>query len=437
MISGGRRFSESEDARFEALAHPSELLYAESMTSRASLAQADKEAAARTLGAMLAGPSPLETSLSFSDDDWDRIVRRAIDERLGALLFWTLRHDPRVLDRFRSRLRSELYRAEAFSLTLYRELAMLLGEGAARGLTPPILLKGGALAATLYEQLGLRPMSDLDLLVGRAELDAWLEAARDIGFRRLCPEMARGLTEKVHYQVALAGGVHGETILELHFGLVAGASDWRSPDAAWFLDRSEALELPPEVSGPPARQLLPGPHLLYLSAHAMLQHGGAQARLIWFHDIHLLVSRLGERIDWSSLLERAGSLRWDAALRGALSRARDLFGTSIPEAAMEALDAAAARDSTASGRVGRLSDPTMSRAELVWSELRSVAARDRLRWALAILLPRPEYMRWRYPAAGSLWPALYPYRWARVFWEGAGALARAAFGPHSRRLPSC
>ena len=407
------------------------------MSSRASAAQADKEADARAIGRMLAGVFPDETAASFSDDDWDRIVRRAIEERVGALVFWKLRRDPRLPDRFRSRLRRELYRAEASSLTLYRELARLLAQGAARRLTPPILLKGGALAATLYEQLGLRPMSDLDLLVGRAELDAWLEAARDTGFRRLCPEMSRGLTEKVHYHVALAGGVHGETILELHFGLLAGASDWRSPDAVWFLDRSEAFELPPEVSCPPARRLLPGPHLLYLSAHAMLQHGGAQARLIWFHDIHLLVSRLGHRIDWESLVERAGALRWDAALRGALSRARDLYGTSIPDSAMEALDVAVAPDSPASGRVRRLSDPTMSRAELVWSELRSVAASDRIRWALAILFPRPEYMRWRYPAAGALWPALYPYRWARVFWEGAVAVARAAFGPRSRHLPSC
>jgi Uncharacterised nucleotidyltransferase len=387
---------------------------------------------------MLAGRSPSETTLSFSEDDWNRLVRRAVEERVAPLLFWKLRDDPMLPEHVRNELRGELYRSEALSLTLYRELKTLLERAACRHLSPPVLLKGGALAATLYEEVGLRPMSDLDVLVPRDELAQWLDLARDAGFRRLTPEMARGLAERVHYQVALAGGAHRDAMIEIHFGLVAGASDWRSPDARWFLERSETFEPRLGISCSPARQLLPGPHLLYLSAHAMLQHGGAQARLIWFHDVHLIVSMLGARIDWESVLSRARELRWDAALADTLARARDLFGTKVPESAMRALDGpdvSDVPDVIASGRVRRLSDPSMSRAELVWSELGSVPAGDRLLWALAILFPRPEYMRWRYPTAGWTWPVLYPYRWARALWEGARALVNAARG--LGRMPSC
>jgi Uncharacterised nucleotidyltransferase len=393
----------------------------------------DRDSDARTIAAMLVGRASSLDPRSFSEDDWDRLVRRAIDERVGPLLFWKLRHDPAIPERHKHQLRGELYRTEALSLTLYRELARLVEGSASRGLSPPVLLKGGAIAATLYEQIGLRPMSDLDVLVPRHELEAWLRRAREAGFTRLSPEMARGLTQRIHYQVALAGGDHGDVMIELHFGLVAGPSDWRSPDAPWFLERSEPLHLPPELSCPAMRQLLPGPHLLYLAAHAMLQHGGAQARLVWLHDVHLLVSTLPARIEWESVVQRARELRWDSALFAALTRSHELFGTSIPETAMVALEPPSG--GAGSNRVRRLSDPAMSRAELVWSELASVSVGDRLRWAFAILFPRPDYMKWRYPLAGVLWPALYPYRWGRVLWEGSRALLHAARS--GGRMPSC
>lgn len=403
------------------------------MTSPFAAARWEREADARTLGGMLTDVFPPEASLS--ENDWCRLARRAIDERLGPLLFWKLRDDPRVPPGCLERLRGELYRAEAFSLTLYRQLARLLEAGASRCLTPPVVLKGGALAATLYPEIGLRPMSDLDMLVPRHELDAWLQVARDAGLHRLCPEMALGLTERIHYQIALAGGTHPQAMIEIHFGLVAGSRDWRSPEAAWFLERCEPFEPPPESSCPPARQLLPGPHLLYLSAHAMLQHGRAQARLVWFHDMHLLISRRGPDIDWESLVAKARALRWEIALREALIRARELFGTPIPEAAMKALEAAS--DSTAAACVRRLADSSTSRAELVWSELGSVPSGDRVRWALAIMFPRPEYMKWRYPLAEAVWPLVYPYRWARILWEGCRALGRTARGLRNGRMPSC
>jgi hypothetical protein len=104
--------------------------------------------------------------------------------------------------------------------------------------------------------------------------------------------------------VALVGGKDSEATIELHYGLIAGESDWRAPDPRWFLERTEEWRPPPSASSSSffkGRQLDPTAHLLYLSAHAMLQHGGASALVIWFYDIHILLSRGAAAFDGAGL----------------------------------------------------------------------------------------------------------------------------------------
>jgi hypothetical protein len=358
---------------------------------------------------------------SLPDEEWERLVPRAIEGRVAPLLFWRLREDESIPARFRADLHRELFRAEAANLILYRGLASLLRRTRDAGLAAPVLLKGAALAASLYPEIGLRPMSDLDILVPRKELPGWLALAEEASFRRLAPEMSRGLTERVHYHVALTGGATGDATIEIHFGLIGGETDSRAPETSWFFERTEAWLPPESLDCPKARELEPTANLPYLGAHAMLQHGGAQARMIWFYDIHLLLLERADRIRWDEVAEAARRFGWGAALSAALFRAQTLFGSRFPTEPVD--DLLAASDPARLRQVRRRSDPKMSRAELVFGDLQSVAFRDRIRWALAILVPRPEYLRWRYPGAGRLWLACYPYRWARVLWEGARAIA--------------
>jgi hypothetical protein len=366
---------------------------------------------------------------SFSQPvDWGALVRRAVDERVAPLLFWKLARDRRLPERQRNLLRSELYRAEASNLILYRELGRLLERSAGSGLSPPVLLKGGALASSLYDEVGHRPMGDIDVLVPREDLDRWLELAGKASFRRLSPEMSPGLDRAIHYHVALGGGTESEATIEIHYGLIAGESDWRAPDPRWFLERTDEWRPPPSASSTSSfkgRQLDPTAHLLYLSAHAMLQHGGASARMIWFYDIHLLLSRWGGRVRWSEALEQARVLQWDAALAAALERSRALFRTPLPPGLLEELAVEPPhRGARGAREVRRRRDPGRRLADVVWSELRSVGIGRGFLWALGILFPRPQYMRWRYPEAGRFWPTFYPVRWARVLWEGSRALLR-------------
>lgn len=352
-----------------------------------------------------------------SESQWSELVASAIRERVAAVLAQVVSERDDVPENARQELAGARYHTGACNLLLYRELARVLEpSGIHDGTTPPILLKGGALASTVYEDITLRPMSDLDLLIRRAELEAWKARLVRLGYEPVSPEMARGIAEAVHYQLAYRGGAGGDVVIELHWNLVAGNADWRAPDVDWFWRQSEPWPGIEELNCTGALQLTPLANVLYLSAHAMLQHGGARARLVWLYDIHQVVTRSADSIDWQDVIAKAGDFRWDAAVARALARCQELFGTVVPETIVDELGRGASVE--ASAHVQAKASVESSRAALVWREFLCLRATGRLRLLLAILFPTPAYMKWRYPNAHAVWPLAYLYRWGGVAREG-------------------
>jgi hypothetical protein len=284
------------------------------------------------------------------------------------------------------------------------------------------LLKGAALAASLYPNLALRPMCDLDLLVPADGLERAVQAVVELGYRRLVPEMAPGLDRQARYHVALSGGPQGQVSVELHWRLVAGEADWRSPPVEWFWRQTESWTMQqPDGRILSALQLRPTAHLLYLAAHLAFQHGGGSSRLGWLYDLHLILARRGDQLDWNALLEKAREFRWSAALGSALSRARDVLATPLPPDLLEKL--AAGRDVESERAVAAGRSTGASRGARVYEELRALDWRGRARLALAILWPSPDYLRWRHRLRPAwLWPLGYPYRWGVIAFQLLGAL---------------
>ena len=156
-----------------------------------------------------------------------------------------------------------------------------------------ILLKGGALATTAYGgQIGLRPLSDLDLLMQEADLPVVREALLERGFRTASPSGT--LLAK------------GSVMFDLHRDLI-NASRIRRRASAFHFD-GEALWKKAVPLDPGDRSLLvlsPAHQFLHLAVHAQ-KH--SFSRLIWFLDL-ALVSR---QLDWEELLLQAqttGTLR--------------------------------------------------------------------------------------------------------------------------------
>ena len=386
----------------------------------------------RALGLALSSRSPEVLWEALSPPEWKDLVETAQQQRVAPLLYHELEScgwpesTPSHLVR---QLKSAYYGASGLNLMLYEELARVLHALESRaGVARVVLLKGVALASTLYPDLALRPMSDLDLLIPREQIPAATDALRGLGYSEFSPEMAPGLAEVVHYHAALHGGPHGSIGVELHWGLIAGETDWRSPSIEWFWKETEPWAWEGPTAGRlEALQLKPTAHLLYLTAHLLLQHGAAQAQLVWYYDVHLMASRWASRIDWEELASRARALRWAAALAGALQASQELFATPLPDGFLDSL---APEDDPAASRLVQSKSASLGRGARVWGELSSLGWRGRWRLVRSILLPSPSYVRWRYaPRPGWLWPLCYPYRWGVVALEAVVAL-----GPFTRNL---
>lgn len=395
---------------------------------------------------------------AFSLTDWQHLIESAQAGGVAPLLHKALEEGPgRMASPFHSRsfmfhcppsIVRELHAAycttAARNLFAYQELARIVtalrevdqpssAPHSSQQTTPPIiLLKGAALAATLYPDIALRPMRDLDLLLPRRHLQPALQAVKALGYREVGPQMRPGLEWPVGYHVHLRGGPHHGVDLELHQGLIASSTDWRSPSLDWFWNQTEPFNpskgakkrkggerIPPMHfrSLAPLLILTPTAHLLYLAAHLMLQHGGAKGRLLWHYDIHLLISRWSSEIDWDELLDRAQAFHWQAALQAALLETRTRFDTPLPGRVLETL--VKSQDSRSPHFGECKEERVQTEVARTWTELKALDWPTRLRLAWSIACPTPAYLRWRYdPKPSWLWPLCYVYRWFEILRDG-------------------
>jgi hypothetical protein len=377
---------------------------------------------------------------TFGPDDWRVLAATARREGVAPLLYYRLNQTgwlDKVPSDVQADLRQAYYATTAHNLLTYRELSRLL---TALSHIPVIVLKGAALAATLYPSIGLRPIGDLDLLVPKERLAEALAHLKALGYVQPYPEMAPGLDALAGHHVDLQGGRDIHLAVELHWTfhwtIVGGKRDWRSPSIPWFWDQTEPLVLPaPQSFVPPATVLTftPTAHLLYLCAHLMLQHGEDGSVLRWFYDIYLLIEREGQRIQWDELVARAVEFRWAPAVYAALEGVCDRFcdssdregDTWLPPEALETL--AEVSDLQPSRLVANHVDSHQARAMSVVAVASALSPRARLRLLLATAIPSPVYVRWRYkPRPSWLWPLCYLYRWLDILREGLTTLWRIA-----------
>jgi hypothetical protein len=181
-----------------------------------------------------------------------------------------------------------------------------------------ILLKGAALIETSYGgQIGLRPLSDVDLLVKSSDIPVIHKELVAMGF---CPANPHS-----------SFYTNGSAAFDLHTDLVGASRIRRRADAIRF-DMDVVWESALPRDGRDGRLLVLSPafQFLHLAVHA-LKH--SFSRLIWLVDLALVARQQ----DWEDLLERAhetGTLR---PLTYALSALERCLAWEIPKEVRENL----------------------------------------------------------------------------------------------------
>lgn len=356
---------------------------------------------------------------AFGPDDWQQLKRIAQAQGIAPLVYQTFNHSgwptsaPQSL---RKDLAGEYYAAASQNMLFYQELARVL-LALANAQVPTVVLKGAVLAATIYPNVALRPMGDLDLLIPRERLAQATAALTALGYEAEKPEIGRGLTNLVTYEANfdLASGppIH----VELHWNLIGGDASRYKPRIDWFWEQTEPITL----SGVPTLTLTPTAHFLYLAAHLLLKHGGTSIRLLWLYDLHLLAAHYIEHLDWDELFKQAREFHWLAAVRNTFLRLQACFATPLPQRVQELLGEGSGEEDLQD--LPRESGDLQTRTFETLQDLSSLTTPVRLRVLLALVFPSVAYMRWRYkPEPAWIWPICYVYRWADILNDGVRTL---------------
>jgi hypothetical protein len=247
--------------------------------------------------------------------DQDHLIRLAKTEGMMGLLFKSLKKAG-VLGFFGHRqmqkLQSAYYRTIQHNLQIVNDLKEILGRSNEKAVRV-VLLQGVALLEKIYKDIGLRPLTDIDLWVLPEDRDVFDNLMIQLGFQRdwLYPNTFK----------------KGGTIVDINSHIL-----WadRIRSRRHLLAKSQhALYENIEIlnfDGEPAGCLDLLDQVLYLSLHAFKHCAG---RLIWLVDIKHLITGW-QTSNWKALFDRAEEWGQVSIVYDMLYLIRHLFNLKLP-----------------------------------------------------------------------------------------------------------
>ena len=199
--------------------------------------------------------------------------------------------------------------------------------------------------------------------------------------------------------------------VELHWGLVGGQDTWYHPAIEWFWDQTESFDARLSILA-----LTPTANTLYLAAHIWVQHGLSQAKLLWFYDLHLIISKYHKSIVWEELIDQSRNFQWEVALNETFTYVTKQFSTPVPEEFFKEIRAS--HDEKRSTFYARKAKQNNSRMDRYIARLSSMGITSSVIWGFAKIFPNPKYIKWHYkPYPEWTWLLYYPYRWFELIFK--------------------
>ncbi|MGB2599116.1 MAG: nucleotidyltransferase family protein [Candidatus Omnitrophota bacterium] len=183
-----------------------------------------------------------------------------------------------------------------------------------------LFIKGARLMFDIYKERGLRLFTDIDILA--KDFRRTGKILKDEGFK---PYESRGIFS--HYRAQRMYELNGKIYLDVHKDFIGRMLHSRMLN----IDRKKIWADKKKISQDGiefyAMDLVHT--LLYLSLHVSLQH--SFSGLIWYVDIHELVEKRGDEIDWREVLKLAGEYKIKRPVYYTLLFTKRMFGTPVPD----------------------------------------------------------------------------------------------------------
>jgi hypothetical protein len=329
--------------------------------------------------------------------DMDCLIDLAVKEGLGGFLYKSLLKAgllETVSPQHKQALYTTYYLTVRQNVKFLHALNTILGDLNKEGVEIA-LLQGMALLLETYQDIGLRPMKDMDLWVLPDDYQRLSDVLTQQGFEsnRLYPQTYR----------------KGETVLDIHTHLL-WADRIKARDYLLSKSQDEIFRSTKSIPTDGGRVLCLGPQdqFLYLGLHA-LKHNFE--RLVWLVDIKSLVAKWKPSA-WGDLVKRADELGHKKTLRYILYLLTHLFDIRLPAEVYSFL---------AKWKPGYLEKKILhkrieGRSISTWAQLMMISngrrTHERLSFMVEMLFPRPEILRQVFANTPELSvPQLY---WRRI-----------------------
>jgi hypothetical protein len=315
----------------------------------------------------------------------------------------------------RTTLQAAYYQAVAANTIQRRELADVL-RALERAEVDVVLLKGTALAYTVYADPVSRLKGDIDAWLQTDRLPAAVTALEGLGYR------SRDKTDRPLALASLVGGeqqmvssIPGTGLIELQWPAFRG--EWTRHTTQVDHANIRARCLPIVVEGQRTLVMAPGDALIHLCHHQAISHQFSFPGVRGLLDLHLIVE--GTNLDWREIVACARTWRLSTVVWTVFGLTRQLFDTRIPDEVLGALAPAAwRRRAIRRLRLDRMLLEMTSAGyhrRRFWIQLLLVdRIRDMARLIGRGLFPEAAWLRARYGAGtgASLWRArlLHPWR---------------------------
>jgi hypothetical protein len=267
------------------------------------------------------------------DADWEEVFQGICRNGLiGLTHAYFLQQQPQDYPppEFRERIR-QAHGVQALRMQLlYADITDVLARLTEAGLDY-LVVKGPAVAHTVYPDPTWRSFTDLDLVVRER---AWAEAHRLLVGLGLSPDQDQARPPPKLIPQLVSHGSHyrgrdGQFLVEAHYDdLLESGLAARDVEGFW---RRAAVA---DIAGIPVKVLSLEDQLIQLSAHV---HHHGYSRLNWLSDLAFIVRDHAERLDWERLLRTVRVEEAQVATYYSLKVLNRLLAVEVPANVLVAL----------------------------------------------------------------------------------------------------
>lgn len=323
------------------------------------------------------------------DMNWAYFFEQARSEGVAPLVYSSLSRidhvNSSIPEEIRRMFESCYYTAGVHNTLLCQKLNGILNSLNQAGIEV-ILLKGMSLIHTIYPNIALRPMYDIDILIHKKDFSMVENKLKELGYNN---------------SVFYPEDFHKDKIMvDVHEELM-NITRVKSRKKSYCINTDDIWKtsVPIEISGYKASILSPEYCLIELCLHLILHHG--LQGLMWFVDIAELIEHYKNKMDWDMFIEKSIEYKICKPVYCVLFYVKMILGQDVPQFVLDELKPR--RQNFLEKKIFNLivSGAHMENIRFFFTFLMMERFSDRLTFLREISLPSPKVLSARYKLSSN------------------------------------